>query len=138
MDRLRESPDLMPLAVEEMLRCDGPAGVIGRDTTEPVELAGHPVPAGKHIFVALMAANRDPAVFPDPDVFDITRERSRVLSFGMGTYYCLGAALARMETDECLRILLDRCPDLRPAYPTPDWQPSGPIGHRLGSLPVAL
>jgi cytochrome P450 len=121
-----------------MLRCDGPAGVIGRVTTEPVELAGHPVPAGKHIYVALMAANRDPEVFPDPDVFDIAREGSRVLSFGMGTYYCLGAALARMETDECLRILLARCPGLRPAYREPDWQPSGAIGHRLGSLPVAF
>jgi len=136
--RLRANPDLTQLAVEEMLRCDGPAGVIGRVTTEPVELAGHPVPAGKHIYVALMAANRDPEVFPDPDVFDITRERSRVLSFGIGTYYCLGAALARMETDECLRILLDRCPGLRPAYGAPDWQPSGAIGHRLGSLPVAF
>ncbi|WP_034216043.1 cytochrome P450 [Actinoplanes subtropicus] len=136
--RLRQNPGLSPLAVEEMLRCDGPAGVIGRVTMEPVELAGHPVPAGKHIYLALMAANRDPEVFPDPDVFDIGRERSRVLSFGMGTYYCLGAALARMETDECLRILLDRFPRLRPAYRAPDWQPTLPIGHRLETLPVAF
>ncbi len=138
LDRLRANPDLMPLAVEEMLRHDGPASVIGRVTTEPVELAGHTVPAGKHIYLALMAANRDPDVFPDPDVFDIARERNRHLAFGMGTYYCLGAALARMETDECLRILLERCPDLRPAYVTPDWQPSVPIGHRLNSLPVTF
>ncbi|WIM97404.1 cytochrome P450 [Actinoplanes oblitus] len=136
--KLRADPDLMPLAVEEMLRCDGPAGVIGRDATEPVELAGHAIPAGKHIYLALMAANRDPEVFADPDVFDITRKPNRHLSFGMGTYYCLGAALARMETDECMRILLDRCPELRPAYETPDWQPSMPIGHRLGSLPVTF
>lgn len=136
--RLREYPGLTPLAVEEMLRCDGPAGVIGRVTTEPVELAGHTVPAGKHVYLALMAANRDPDVFPDPDVFDIAREPNRHLSFGMGTYYCLGAALARMETDECLRILLDRCPGLRPAYQAPDWLPTAPIGHRLGSLPVTF
>jgi cytochrome P450 len=121
-----------------MLRCDGPAGVIGRVATEPVELAGHAVPAGKHIYLALMAANRDPEVFEDPDVFDITRKRNRHLSFGMGTYYCLGAALARMETDECLRILLERCPDLRPAYRTPEWLPSLPMGHRLASLPVTF
>ncbi|HEY0001023.1 MAG TPA: cytochrome P450 [Actinoplanes sp.] len=138
LTRLREDPGLMPLAVEEMLRCDGPAGVIGRVATEPVELAGHTVPAGKHIYLALMAANRDPEVFPAPDVFDITREHNRHLSFGIGTYYCLGAALARMETDECLRILLERCPDLRPAYQTPDWLPTAPIGHRLGSLPVTF
>ena len=136
--RLRAEPELMPLAVEEMLRCDGPAGVIGRVPTEPVELAGHPVPAGRHVYLALMAANRDPAVFPDPDTFDITRKRNRHLSFGMGTYYCLGAALARMETDECLRILLERCPGLAPAYETPDWVPTPPFGHRLESLQVAF
>jgi cytochrome P450 len=60
------------------------------------------------------------------------------LSFGMGTYYCLGAALARMETDECLRILLDRCPQLRPAYENPDWQPIAPFGHRLETLRVTF
>ena len=133
---LRQDPDLMPGAVEEMLRCDGPAGVIGRVTTEPVELAGQPVPAGQHVYLALAAANRDPDVFADPDTFDITRARSRHLSFGMGTYYCLGAALARMETDECLRILLARCPGLRPAYDRPDWLPAPPLGHRLRSLAV--
>ncbi|GAA4951266.1 cytochrome P450 [Actinoplanes utahensis] len=136
--RLRADPDLTPQAVEEMLRCDGPAGVIGRVATEPVELAGHTVPAGEHVLLALMAANRDPEVFENPDVFDITRTRNRHLSFGMGTYYCLGAALARMETDECLRILLRRYPDLRPAYQVPDRAPAPPFGHRLISLPVAF
>ena len=136
--RLRADPGLTPLAVEEMLRCDGPAGVIGRVTCEPVEVAGHTLPAGRHVYLALMAANRDPGVFPDPDTFDITRERNRHLGFGMGTYYCLGAALARMETDECLRILLERCPDLRPAYRVPDRLPSALFGHRLGSLPVTF
>jgi cytochrome P450 len=135
---LRADPELMPSAVEEMLRCDGPAGVIGRVPTEPVELAGHTVAAGEHIYLALMAANRDPEVFPDPDAFTITRRRNRHLSFGMGTYYCLGAALARMETDECLRILLERCPDLRPAYESPDRLPSLPLGHRLASLQVTF
>jgi cytochrome P450 len=138
MALLRDDPGLTPSAVEEMLRCDGPAGVVGRVTTEPVEVAGHPVPAGKHIYLALMAANRDPEVFADPDRFDIKRERIRHLSFGMGTYYCLGAALARMETDECLRILLDRCPGLRPAYETPEWVTSALFGHRLNALPVAF
>ena len=104
----------------------------------PVELAGHPVPAGRHVYLALMAANRDPDTFPDPDTFDITRKPNRHLSFGMGTYYCLGAALARMETDECLRILLERCPDLRPAYRTPDQVPTPPFGHRLETLHVTF
>jgi cytochrome P450 len=135
---LRSDPELTPLAVDEMLRCDGPAGVIGRVTTGPVELAGHAVPAGQHVYLALSAANRDPDAFPDPDTFDITRRPNRYLSFGMGSYYCLGAALARMETDECLRILLDRCPDLRPAYETPDRLQSPPFGRRLGSLRVTF
>jgi cytochrome P450 len=136
--RLRADPDLMPLAVDEMLRCDGPAGVIGRVTTEPVELAGHAVPAGKHVYLALTAANHDPDAFTDPETFDIGRKPNRHLSFGMGSYYCLGAALARMETDECLRILLDRCPDLRPAYGTPHRTRSPPFGRRLASLHVTF
>jgi cytochrome P450 len=136
--RLRADPELTPSAVEEMLRCDGPAGVIGRVATEPVELAGHTVPAGKHIYLALMAANRDPEVFPEPDTFDITRQPNRHLAFGMGTYYCLGAALARMETDECLRLLLGRFPGLQPAYRTPDWVPTPPLGHRLATLQVTF
>jgi cytochrome P450 len=135
---LKENPDLTPLAVEEMLRLDGPAGVIGRAVTEPVELYGHPIPPGKRIYLALMAGNRDPEHFPDPDTFDLHRKRGRNLAFGMGTYYCLGAALARMETDECFRILLDRCPDIAPAYQSPAWQPTPPIGHRLTSLEVTF
>jgi cytochrome P450 len=136
---LRANPDLMPSAVEEMLRCDGPAGVIGRATREPVELYGHPIPAGKRIFLALCAGNRDPETFNDPDTFDITRKPNRHNAFGMGIYYCLGAALARMETAECMRILLDRCPDIAPAYRgAPDWQPTPPLGHRLATLEVTF
>jgi cytochrome P450 len=135
---LRANPDLMPLAVEEMLRYDGPAGVIGRVAREPVEVCGHPIPAGARIYLALCAGNRDPETFTDPDTFDITRKPNRHNSFGMGIYYCLGAALARMETAECMRILLDRCPDIAPAYRIPDWQPTPPLGHRLASLRVTF
>ncbi|MEV6633320.1 cytochrome P450 [Actinoplanes sp. NPDC051470] len=135
---LKENPDLTPLAVEEMLRLDGPASVIGRAVTEPIELHGHPIPPGKRVYLALMAGNRDPEHFTDPDTFDLHRKRGRNLAFGMGTYYCLGAALARMETDECFRILLDRCPDIAPAYRSPAWQPTPPLGHRLSSLDVTF
>ncbi|MEU7872361.1 cytochrome P450 [Dactylosporangium sp. NPDC049140] len=131
---LRSDPGLTPSAVEEMLRCDGPAGVIVRVSTEPVEVAGHPFPAGSQFYLAMLAGNRDPDVFEQPDRFDITRKPNRHTAFGMGTFYCLGAALARMETDECFRILLDRFPEVRPAYKSPDLLPAPPLGHRLATL----
>ncbi|QRN95544.1 cytochrome P450 [Archangium violaceum] len=135
-EQLKAKPELMPSAVEEMLRCDGPAGAITRVNTEPVELAGRALPPGQHIFLALSAGNRDPEVFPDPDRFDITRKPNRHMAFGMGAFYCLGAALARMEADECFRVLLRRFPNIRPAYQTPDWRPTPPIGHHLETLHV--
>jgi cytochrome P450 len=138
LERLRADPELTPSAVEEMLRCDGPAGMIGRRVVAPLEIGGQSFPVGTHVFVSLAAANRDPAVFPDPDRFDVTRGRSRHLAFGMGTYYCLGAALARMEADECFRLLLDRMPRLRPAYDRPDFVPVPPASHRLASLEVTF
>ncbi|MEV4516803.1 cytochrome P450 [Dactylosporangium sp. NPDC049525] len=133
---LRSDPTLTASAVEEMLRCDGPAGVIVRVSSEPVDVAGHPFPAGQQFYLAMLAGNRDPEVFEQPDKFDITRKPNRHTSFGMGAFYCLGAALARMEADECFRILLDRFPDLRPAYKSPDLHAAPPLGHRLVTLDV--
>jgi cytochrome P450 len=134
--RLKSAPELMPSAIEEMLRCDGPAGVIVRRSTEPIELAGHSFAADTHFYLATTAGNRDPDVFADPEHFDVTRTGSRHTAFGMGTFYCLGAALARMEADECFRILLDRFPDVRPADHGADWLPIPPLSHRLMSLQV--
>jgi cytochrome P450 len=133
---LRSDPTLTGSAIEEMLRCDGPAGVIVRVSSEPVEMAGHTFPAGEQFYLAMLAGNRDPDVFADPDRFDITRKPNRHTAFGMGAFYCLGAALARMEADECFRILLDRFPHLRPAYKSPDLHSAPPLGHRLVTLDV--
>ncbi|GAA3216144.1 cytochrome P450 [Dactylosporangium siamense] len=133
---LRSDPTLTAPAVEEMLRCDGPAGVIVRVSGEPVEVAGHAFPAGEQFYLAMLAGNRDPDVFEEPDRFDITRKPNRHTAFGMGAFYCLGAALARMEADECFRILLDRFPHLRPAYQRPDLHVAPPLGHRLVTLDV--
>jgi cytochrome P450 len=135
---LKSKPDLTPSAVEEMLRCDGPASLIVRRSTEAVELWGHSFAAGTEFYLSTAAGNHDPEVFADPDRFDITRTNSRHTAFGMGAFYCLGAALARMESDECFRILLDRFPDVAPAYLTPDWHPVPPLAHRLESLPVTF
>ncbi|MFD1045488.1 cytochrome P450 [Kibdelosporangium lantanae] len=99
---LRSQPTLTPSAIEEMLRCDGPVITVVRETMEPVTIAGYDIPVGKHIFLALYTANHDPAVFPDPMRFDITRKNNRHMAFGMGAYYCLGAALAAFEEDKVL------------------------------------
>ncbi|MDR6593878.1 cytochrome P450 [Saccharothrix longispora] len=133
---LRANPSLTPNAVEEMLRCDGPASMIVRQSTEPFELGGVELPANKRFYLAMMAGNRDPEVFPDPDRFDITRKPNRHTAFGLGAFYCLGAALARTEADECFRILLERCPDLR--LESANVVPSPPLNHRLESLEVTF
>lgn len=134
--RLKADPELTPGAVEEMLRCDGPASVIVRVSTEPVEVGGLDLPAGKRFYLAMMAGNRDPEVFTDPDRFDIGRKPNRHTAFGLGAFYCLGAALARTEADECFRLLLDRFPDLHPVSDVLDRSPVPPLGHRLHSLHV--
>src|SRR5262249_33110790 len=110
---LQASPDLLPNAVEEMLRMEGPATVTTRFSVEPLELGGKAVEPAQMLFVALGAGNRDPAYYPDPDRFDITRSTARHLSFGQGMTYCLGAALARMEAQVCFATLLRRLPDVR-------------------------
>jgi cytochrome P450 len=133
---LRSEPELMSAAVDEMIRMEGPAGFVVRVSTEPGELAGHSFGPGEYFFLSTRIGNRDPRVFPEPDRFDITRKPNRHLGFGAGALYCLGAALARMEADECFRIVLERMPALRAGYDTPAWQPIIPFGHRLETLPI--
>jgi cytochrome P450 len=141
-DQLRlllADPGLNRSAIEEMLRHGGPVVSVVRETIRPATVAGHDLPEGEHVFLAVYTANHDPAVFPDPLRFDITRKNNRHLGFGMGTYYCLGAALARVESDECFRLLLSRHPDIRPA---PDQAPEivrmMPAGQRIDALPVVF
>ncbi|MEV4317263.1 cytochrome P450 [Actinocrispum sp. NPDC049592] len=135
LELLKSRPELTQSAVEEMLRFDGPVTTVVRETVEPVTIAGHDLPVGEHVFLALYTGNHDPAVFPQPRRFDITRENNRHLAFGMGSYYCLGAALARVESHECFRILLDRFPGIHRGGAA-DLTVIRPFGHRLDSLPV--
>ncbi len=122
LERLRRDPSLGPSAVEELLRYDGPVHVTSRIATEDVEVAGTPVRKGEQVVVVLAAANRDPAVFPDPDRLDIGRRDNRHLTFSAGMHYCLGAALARLEGEVVIGALLRRFPHLELAEPEPTYR----------------
>jgi cytochrome P450 len=119
--RLRADPGLIQGAVEELLRFVQITGKNSvppaRITREEVCLGGVTIPAGEAVMALTNIANRDPAVFPDPDRLDVLREPKPHLAFGAGTHHCLGAQLARMELQEGLRGLLTRLPGLRMAVP---------------------
>ncbi|MDQ0759902.1 cytochrome P450 family protein [Streptomyces canus] len=122
---LREDATRLPAAVEEFLRYEGPALLaIRRFPVEDVTIGGVTVPAGETVWVSPSAANRDPDRFPDPDRLDLARDASGHLALGHGIHYCLGAPLARAETEIALAALLERFPDLALAEPTPRWRTS--------------
>ncbi|WP_234541998.1 cytochrome P450 [Streptomyces shenzhenensis] len=107
-------PDLIPAAVEEAARHDGPLQGFRRVATRPVTLAGTELPAGAELFVAFGAANRDASRHPRPDTFDITRTTpARHLAFGFGAHACVGAQLARDQLRITVEELTRRLPDLR-------------------------
>ncbi|MFE3227346.1 cytochrome P450 [Nocardia sp. NPDC059228] len=114
-DRLRADPDLVPAAVEELLRYIqlGNGGAFPRIAVEDVELSGTLIRAGEAVFVDLAIANRDETVFPDPDTMDLTRHHNSHLAFGHGFHHCVGAQLARLELHVTLTALLRRFPNLR-------------------------
>jgi cytochrome P450 len=99
-------------AGEEGIRLNPPTAWIPRVNPRDVVWHDIPIPAGTPMFLGVMAANRDPAVYPDPDRFDITRRPATVMTFGFGLHFCLGAALARAEIDIALRVILERLPNL--------------------------
>ncbi|MGH9186842.1 MAG: cytochrome P450 [Acidimicrobiales bacterium] len=110
--RLQADPGLVPSAVEEMLRWDGPVHVTARIATVDLDIAGQPMPAGCQVVCLLSAANRDPARFDDPDRLDVGRADNHHLTFSAGMHFCLGAALARMESQVVFDALVRRFPDL--------------------------
>ncbi|MGO9602694.1 MAG: cytochrome P450 [Candidatus Binataceae bacterium] len=110
---LRRSPELGPRAIEEMLRYDGPVQATSRRTLVDAEIGGTLIPAGAESFILVAAANHDPAQFPDPDRFDITREPHDHVAFGEGIHFCIGAPLARLEGAIAIGETLRRFPRLR-------------------------
>ncbi|GAB7151995.1 cytochrome P450, partial [Mycobacterium riyadhense] len=134
---LRANPDRWPNAIEEILRYDTTGLLAGRVATEHVDIHGYPVRAGETIFLLVGGANRDPALFAHPDIFDTTRANAREhVTFSTGVHSCLGAALARMELHIGLQSLFEHFPQLtlagKPAF-------NYNIGlHGLTHLPVSL
>lgn len=106
--RLRDNPDLLDSAVNEMLRYDSPVQLDGRFAEEDIDIGGTRIPAGERMICAIGAANRDPAAFTNPNVLDIGRREKSHISFGRGIHHCLGAPLAMMEGRIAFAALLDR------------------------------
>jgi cytochrome P450 len=136
LERLRQSPELIGPAVDELLRFDGPVQITQRVVLEDMEAAGCPVKAGDEILLILGAANRDPAVFAEPHKLDVTRDARRHVAFGGGIHHCLGFALARMEGQIAFRALIDNFGRIELAG-TPVRRPTFTL-RGLESLPVAL
>jgi cytochrome P450 len=110
---LRADPSLLPNAVEEFLRYEGPINIATlRFTTEPIRVGDVEIPADEFVMISLLSANRDDDRFSEPDRLDITRSAGGHLAFGHGIHYCLGAPLARLEAEIALGRLLSRFPEL--------------------------
>jgi cytochrome P450 len=132
---LADCPDLADRAVEECLRYDAPVQRSARLTTVAGEIGGTEVPAGETIVIGIGGANRDPAVFTDPNKFDITRANAKEhISFSGGAHYCIGAPLARLEATEAVREIMTAAPKLRIAGPLE--RQSGGLVRGLRRFPV--
>lgn len=135
--QIAEDPAVIPDAVEELLRMDGPVVLLPRVATQDVQLADQTIPAGAQVQVTIAVANRDPAEHPDPDEIDL-RRRERHLAFGGGPHRCLGSHLARMEMREVLQEWHRRIPEYQLApgtSPRVTW-PTGLVG--IDSLPLVF
>ncbi len=135
--RLREDPSLIRSAVEELLRYDSPVQLAGRGARADVVIGGERIAAGEPMMLLIGAANRDPAQFPDPDRLDIGRQDVKMLSFGGGIHFCLGAMLARTEAQVAIGTLLARVAHIELATEDLAWRPHITL-RGLSSLPVRV
>ena len=133
---LRHRPEVLPSAIEEVVRYRSPLQAMFRETRGDVELHGRTIPDGKFVLVMVGSANRDPGVFASPDTFDITRDPNPHIGFGRGIHHCLGAALARLEGKVALSHLLSSLDDIHLAEEEP-WQPR-PALHVHGPMRLPI
>ena len=133
---LAADPAVAEACVEEVLRYDGTAQLVVRTASEDLTVEGVVIPAGGVVLVILGAANRDPARFPSPGVFDVERVDKKHITFGAGAYFCIGAVLARAEGRLALPRLFQRFPDL--ALAEPPVQSAGLALRGFATMPVTL
>jgi cytochrome P450 len=135
--RLQSDPSLIETAVDEMLRYESSVQMTSRIVDHDLEFAGQRFEEGQVVLLLLAAANRDPAHFPDPERFDVTRRPNRHLAFGQGIHYCLGAPLALAEAQIAIQTLLRRLPQPEAAFDidAPEWGQSF-ILRGLKRLPI--
>jgi len=112
-DRLRAQPGLWETAIDEFLRYESPAQFVARRVESPITICGFTLDRGAFVSVGLGAANRDPAVFTDPDRLDIGRKEGRILAFGFGPHFCVGSALAHLEASVFFHEIETRYPKLQ-------------------------
>jgi pimeloyl-[acyl-carrier protein] synthase len=135
MQRLRDDPELIPSAVEELLRYESPSQHTARLAHKDVELGGRKIRKRDAVIVVMGAANRDPERFPDPDRLDLARKDNRHLAFGWAAHFCFGAALARIEGQVSFDTILRRMPHLALQQVPLNWRTN--LGLRgLVALPV--
>ncbi len=142
-EQVRRNPQLWTRAIEEILRFEPPVHAVDRFATRDTEVGGTEIPQGSLLHVLLGAANFDPAKFPDPERFDLTRDPNDHVSFGEGIHFCLGAGLSRLEGEILFPYLFERFPRLRPAVPGCDGrlyngETSYFMPRRVGSLPMLI
>jgi cytochrome P450 len=135
LQKLRAHPDLIALAVEEMMRYDNPVQIAYRSAAQDVEIGGRQIRKGQLVNSILAAGNRDPQRFSEPDRFDITRDEGRHLGFGLGIHFCLGAPLVRLEAQTAFTAILSRFPKLSLATENLEWQ-EHPIFRGVKALQV--
>lgn len=137
--RLRDRPELVPAFLDEALRVESPFRGHHRHVVADTELAGVALPAGSHLLLLWGAANRDPAMFGDPDVVDLERPRGRAhAAFGAGAHFCIGSALARLEATAAITLLLERTERFTLVDDAPPrWVPSLFV-RRHASLPLRV
>src|SRR2546427_1258724 len=137
LKKLQAHPELIVSATEEMMRYDGAVQLRGVRSAQELRMGGKEIASGQTVYMVVGAANRDAEQFAEPDRLDIERSPNRHLEFGQGIHFCLGAALARAESQITVHSLLVRCPGLELGTDLLEWK-SVPVFRGLKSLPIQV